>query len=116
MGRRLPAAATFLVAACLTLLVARAPVAGAQDVAAGRRKAAACQACHGLDGIAKLPDAPHLAAQPAAYLERELRAYRAGTRKSEVMAVVAKPLSDDDLRDLAAYYSAIQIEVKSVPQ
>lgn len=90
--------------------------AAAQDVAAGRRKAAACQACHGLDGLAKLPDAPHLAGQPAGYLARELRAYRAGTRRNEVMSVAAKPLSDEDIRDLADYYSAIQIEVKAVPQ
>jgi cytochrome c553 len=114
MSLRSTAAAGFSAAA---LLMAIAPSgAAAQDVAAGRRKAIACQACHGLDGIAKLPDAPSLAAQPASYLERELRAYRAGTRRSEVMAVAAKGLSDDDIRDLAAYYSAIQIEVKGVPQ
>jgi cytochrome c553 len=115
MSDRLPAVAALLAAAALPALLVAFP-AGAQDVASGRRKAAACQACHGLDGIAKLPDAPHLAAQPAPYLERELRAYRSGARKSEVMAVVAKPLGDDDIRDLAAYYSAVQIEVKSVPQ
>jgi len=90
--------------------------AAAQDVAAGKRKATACQVCHGLDGIAKLPDAPNLAGQPQAYLVRELSAYRSGTRKSEVMSVAAKSLSDSDIRDLAAYYAAIQIEVKSVPQ
>jgi cytochrome c553 len=115
MRDRLRAVAAWLAAAALPALLVALP-AGAQDVAAGRRKAAACQACHGLDGIAKLPDAPHLAAQPAPYLERELRAYRSGARRSEVMAVVAKSLSDDDIRDLAAYYSAVQIEVKSVPQ
>lgn len=91
------------------------PVA-AQDVAAGRRKAIACQACHGLDGLAKLPDAPHLAAQPAPYLERALRAYRGGERRNEVMSIAVKTLNDEDIRDLAAYYSAIQIEVKMVPQ
>jgi len=89
--------------------------AAAQDVAAGRRKAVACQACHGLDGIAKLPDAPHLAGQPEAYLARELNAYRTGARRNEVMSVAAKALSDQEVRDLAAYYSAIQIEVKAVP-
>lgn len=88
----------------------------AQDLAAGRKKAIACQACHGMDGIAKLPDAPNLAAQPAAYLERELRAYRSGARRNEVMSVAAKSLTDDDVRDLSAYYAAIQIEVKAVPQ
>lgn len=88
----------------------------AQDVAAGKRRAIACQACHGLDGIAKLPDAPNLAGQPASYLARELRAYRSGERRNEVMSIAAKPLSDQDIVDLAAYYAAIQIEVKSVPQ
>ena len=90
--------------------------AAAQDVAAGKRKAIACQACHGLDGIAKLPDAPNLAGQPESYLARELTAYRSGARRNEVMSVAAKSLSDSDIRDLAAYYSAIQIELKSVPQ
>lgn len=108
-------AAAGLSAAAFLIAVIPLEVA-AQDVAAGRRKAVACQACHGLDGISKLPDAPNLAAQPAPYLERELRAYRAGTRRNEVMAVAAKTLNDADIKDLSAYYSAIQIEVKAVPQ
>ena len=90
--------------------------AAAQDVAAGRNKAIACQTCHGLDGIAKVPDAPNLAGQPEAYLVRELNAYRSGARRNEVMSVAAKTLSDADIRDLAAYYAAIQIEVKSLPK
>jgi cytochrome c553 len=113
MSARSSAAAAL---AAAVVFVGTIPPASSQDVAAGRRKAIACQACHGLDGIAKLPDAPNLAAQPASYLERELRAYRAGTRRNEVMAVAAKGLSDADIKDLSAYYSAIQIEVKSVPQ
>jgi cytochrome c553 len=108
--------AAVLAAAAVLSASPLAPRAAAQDVAAGRNKAAACQACHGLDGMARLPDAPNIAAQPAAYLERELRNYRAGTRRNEVMSVAAKSLSDADIRDLAAYYSAIQIEVKSVPR
>lgn len=109
-------AAAFTAAAVLSGLLAAYGDAAAQDVAAGRRKAVACQACHGLDGIAKLPDAPHLAGQPAAYLARELNAYRSGARRNEVMSVAAKALSDQEIRDLAAYYAAIQIEVKAVPQ
>jgi cytochrome c553 len=114
---RAPASAAAVVAAAAcSVLAFFAGEASAQDVAAGKRKALACQACHGLDGIAKLPDAPHLAGQPAAYIERELRNYRAGTRRHEVMNVAARGLSDGDVRDLAAYYSAVRIEVKSVPQ
>lgn len=106
--------AALAAAACVALLAAGS--ASAQDVAAGRRKAVACQTCHGLDGIAKLPDAPHLAGQPAAYLVRELKAYRSGARRNEVMSVAAKSLSDDDIREIAAYYAAIQIEAKPPPQ
>lgn len=116
MSNRTISAAALAAAAVFASLGFIAGNVAAQDVAAGKRKAVACQACHGLDGMAKLPDAPHLAAQPAAYLERELRAYRSGSRRNEVMGVAAKGLSDEDIRDLAAYYAAIQIEVKAVPQ
>jgi len=115
MSTRRLSAAAFTAAAFLSSgLISHDALA--QDVAAGRKKATACQTCHGMDGIAKLPDAPHLAAQPAAYLERELRAYRSGARRNEVMSIAAKALSDDDIRDLAAYFAAIQIEVKAVPK
>jgi cytochrome c553 len=87
----------------------------AQDAEAGKRAAVACQACHGPDGLSRLPDAPHLAGQPAPYLERALRAYRSGERRNEVMNIAAKPLSDQDIRDLAAYYAVIQISVKTSP-
>jgi len=116
MSARSTFAAALAAAAVFVFLGFTGRPAAAQDVAAGKRKAIACQACHGFDGVAKLPDAPNLAAQPASYLERELRAYRAGTRSNEVMGVAAKALSDNDIRDLAAYYAAIKIEVTAVPQ
>ncbi len=68
-----------------------------------------------MDGLSKLPEAPHIAGQPVLYLERSLRAYRSGERRNEVMSVVAKTLSDEDIRNLAAYFSSIQIEAR-VPQ
>lgn len=105
-----------LAAAALLAAVASIPASAiAQDAAAGGRKAVACQACHGMDGLSRLPDAPHLAGQPAAYLERALRAYRDGERRNEVMSIAARALSDQDVRDLAAYYAAIQISVKTNP-
>lgn len=103
-----------LAAGALVALIAALPAA-AQNVAAGKNKALACQACHGADGISKLPDAPHLAGQPAVYLERALRAYRTGERRHEAMTVAAKNLSDADIRDLAAYFAAFQIEVRTQP-
>jgi cytochrome c553 len=99
---------------CATALVGAAvgAPAVAQDAAAGRRMAVACQACHGLDGLSKLPEAPHIAGQPVLYLERSLRAYRSGERRNEAMSVVARTLGDEEIRNLAAYYSSIKIEVQ----
>jgi cytochrome c553 len=74
--------------------------------------AAACGACHGANGIAVAPDAPHLAGQPAIYLAAQLRAYRSGARRHEQMNVVAKPLADGDIDALAAWFAAIRIEAK----
>jgi cytochrome c553 len=87
----------------------------AADVAAGRKKAAACVVCHGESGMSTLPNAPHLAGQPALYVAEQLRQFRSGRRPSEVMAVIAKSLSDQDVDDLAAWYEAIRIEAKPPP-
>jgi cytochrome c553 len=104
-----------LAASLVTLAIltsAGSASAEAADVAAGRRKALQCQACHGLDGLSKLPDAPHLAGQPERYLVRSLDEYRKGMRKNEMMTLVVKDLSDQDIADLAAYYAAIEISVR----
>jgi cytochrome c553 len=98
----------FAIALALLPLAASAPAAGG-EVAAGRRKALQCQTCHGLDGLSKLPDAPHLAGQPEQYLVKSLNEYRSGARKHDMMTLVAKALSDQDVADLAAYYAAIEI-------
>jgi cytochrome c553 len=98
-----------LAAAGLAVAGAAGP-ARADDVGAGRAKAQACAVCHGPAGLSTQPDAPSLAGQPALYLAAQLRAYRSGTRRHEVMAVMAKPLTDDDITHLAAWYSAIRIE------
>jgi len=95
----------FLLAAALL-----PPAAVAADAQAGRAKAAACAVCHGQNGISRLPDAPHLAGQPAVYAEEQLKSYRSGKRRHEVMNVVAKPLSDADIADLAAWFASIRIE------
>jgi cytochrome c553 len=97
----------------LALLCAALPALAQQgSLEAGRRKAQACAVCHGQLGLATAPDAPNLAGQPVTYVVTQLRAYRSGARRHEVMAVIAKPLSDEDIADLASWYSAIQVEVK----
>ncbi|MDP3085795.1 MAG: cytochrome c [Rubrivivax sp.] len=99
--------------ALLTALLALAALpAPARDTEAGRLKARACAVCHGPLGISSQPDAPHLAGQPAIYLAAQLRAYRSGARQHEVMAVMAKALTDDDIADLAAWFTSIRIEAQ----
>lgn len=66
-----------------------------------------CQACHGLDGLAKIPGAPHLAGQVEEYLVKALRAYRSGERKDEIMTVATRTLTDEDMEDLAAFYASL---------
>jgi cytochrome c553 len=85
--------------------------AAAADARAGRGKAIVCQACHGLDGLSKHPEAPNLAGQIENYLAKSLGEYRSGERKNEMMSIVAKDLSDEDIGNLAAFYAGIQIEV-----
>jgi cytochrome c553 len=109
------AAATQRAASLLAMAAAlcgAAVPARAQDAGAGQAKAQACAVCHGVMGLSVTPDAPNLAGQPAIYLAAQLRAYRSGERKHEVMAVMAKPLSDDDIRNLAAWFSSIRVEAK----
>jgi len=101
--------------ASVCLLVAASSACGAGDVKAGRAKALMCQACHGLDGLSKVPDAPNIAGQTEPYITMQLQAYKSGARKNDAMSVVAPTLSDNDIEDLAAYYSAIEISVGKLP-
>ena len=88
----------------------------AGDAKAGRAKALACQACHGLDGVSKVPDAPNLTGQVEGYLVTQLRAFKSGARKSEAMSVVAATLSDQDIDNLAAYYAGIEVKLGRLPE
>ncbi|MGH9697536.1 MAG: c-type cytochrome [Bryobacteraceae bacterium] len=97
------------------LLAAGVDVSAAGDVKTGRAKALMCQACHGLDGLSKTPDAPNIAGQIEPYLVAQLQAYKSGARKNDAMSVVAPSLSDKDIEDLAAYFSAIEINVGKMP-
>jgi cytochrome c553 len=82
------------------------------DVQAGRAKARMCTVCHGEFGVGVLPNAPNLAGQPEIYLAEQLKAYRSGKRSNEIMSVIAKPLTDAEIGDLAAWFASIAIEVK----
>lgn len=99
----------------IVALASSVDAAAAGDAKAGRAKALVCQACHGIDGLSKVPDAPNIAGQVEDYLVTQLQAFKSGARRSETMSVVASTLSDEDVRNLAAYFSAIEIKVGRIP-
>ncbi len=83
-----------------------APASGS----AGKEKSAACAGCHGENGISGNPAFPKLAGQQKDYLVIALKAYRDGTRKSDVMSGMAAGLGDADVDALAGYYASIRSE------
>ncbi|MEZ5831187.1 MAG: cytochrome c [Dongiaceae bacterium] len=99
------------VAAGLAMLATS--VAIAADADAGKKKVAStCAVCHGLDGIAKNPEAPNLAGENPAYIIKQLKAFKSGERKNEMMSIIAKDLSDDDMANVAAWFSKIKVTVE----
>ncbi|WP_146591630.1 c-type cytochrome [Puniceibacterium confluentis] len=78
----------------------------AADPAEGRKLAGQCRTCHGIDGFAKIPIAPHIGGEPAGYLAAQLTAFRDGSRTHEMMSVVAQSLSDQQIADLAAWFAS----------
>jgi cytochrome c553 len=79
----------------------------APDALVGKAKSQTCFACHGADGMGISANIPHIAAQPPLSLFYQLVQYREGMRKGGGMEVFAKSLSDGDIRDIAAYFSAL---------
>jgi cytochrome c553 len=88
-------------------LMASLPAQAAGDAKSGRQKALQCQACHGLDGLSKLPEAPNLAGQVEVYLAKALHDFKSGARQNEMMTAVSQTLSDEDIDNLAAYYARL---------
>ena len=79
------------------------------DVAAGKAKATAvCAACHGANGISNNDLWPNLRGQKAQYMIKQLKAFKAGTRKDPMMSPQAAMLSDQDIENVAAYYSSLK--------
>lgn len=104
-----------LVAAALLLAPLASPAAlpAAPDpIALGRDKYVQCASCHGSDGRATvIPQYPKIGGQSAPYLELALKAYRDGRRNgtfAAIMAEIAKPLSDADIANLAAYVETLE--------
>ena len=87
--------------------------ANAADRDAGKVQAMkACAVCHGPVGLSMVPNTPHLAGQPAPYLSEQLQRYRSGDRRHEVMAVIARALTDEQIDNLSEWFGAIRIEAR----
>ena len=105
---------TWIIAA-MGIALATAALADDGNPTAGKAKAeaAGCFACHGADGIATQNGlalskfVPNLAAQPNLYLQFQLVYFRNGVRKNELMGAMAQSLSDEDVRNLAAYFASL---------
>jgi len=93
--------------ASLLLVTANIGMA-AGDAAAGKTKSATCAGCHGAVGVSANPLWPNLAGQQSGYLVKQLKAFRDGGRADPMMAPMAKPLSDADIDNLAAYFSTLK--------
>ena len=95
--------------ACLLV----AGTAGARDLAAGKLRAQqACATCHGVYGKAQMPMTPNLAGQVPDYMAYQLRNYKTGKRAHEVMSVIAKSLSEEDIDNVVAWYTSIKVSVE----
>ena len=77
----------------------------AQDAAAGAQKAQPCFACHGANGNSVVPQFPSLAGQTARYIYLQLRDFQEGRRTDPVMQPLAKPLTREDMFDIAAFFA-----------
>ena len=86
-------------------------VLAAGDPVAGKTKTAACAACHNADGNATIAINPKLAGQHAGYLAKQIKEFQSGARVDAVMGSMVATLSEQDIEDVAAYYS----EQKSAP-
>lgn len=84
------------------------PASAQGDAAAGEAKAGTCVACHGPEGISPNDLWPNLAGQRHAYLIKQMKAFKDGTRSDPMMSPMAAPLSDADIQDLAAYFSSLK--------
>jgi cytochrome c553 len=91
----------------LVALSINVQTAMAGDAAAGKARASACAACHGANGISANEMWPNLAGQKETYLAKQIKAFRDGDRKDPMMAPMVAGLSDDDIANLAAYFSSL---------
>jgi cytochrome c553 len=98
---------TLLTLGIVALSLHAGAVLAAGDAQAGKAKAASCAGCHGANGEGKDPY-PKLAGKSEDEIVKALKEYKAGTRTNAVMKALVKPLSDQDMANLGAYYASLK--------
>jgi len=83
------------------------PSARAADIAAGKEKAGLCVGCHGENGISQMENIPSLAGQPDQFIQWQLVYFRAGARKNEQMQPIVDQITNEDIRNLGAYFASL---------
>ncbi len=79
----------------------------ADAVAAGKQKAEMCAACHGDNGISQTENIPSLAGQQDQFIQWQLVFFRSGSRKNEQMQAIVEQISNEDIRNLGAYFASL---------
>ena len=97
----------------ILLLAVSATSLASGDAEAGQAKSATCMACHGLAGNSTIPNYPKLAGQGEGYIFKQLQEFKSGTRDNAIMTGVVSLLSEQDMIDIAAYYSIQTISENS---
>jgi cytochrome c553 len=105
-----------LLIASVAALAAMGTAQAAGDATAGKNKSATCAGCHGMDGNSANPAWPKLAGQHPQYIAKQLANFKADERVDPVMGPQAKGLSEQDMADLAAYFSAQKVALGSTPE
>ena len=104
---------TIIILATVLLASFSSSIIAAGDAEAGQTKSATCMGCHGLAGNSAIATFPKLAGQGEAYLLKQLQNFKSGERNNAIMAGVASLLSEQDMMDIAAYYSIQTISENS---
>jgi cytochrome c553 len=94
-------------AALLAAIFGGGSMAAAADLAAGKAKAEICAGCHGENGVSTTENIPSLAGQQDQFIQWQLVYFRAGSRKNEAMQPIVEQLSNDDIRNLGAYFASL---------
>jgi len=105
----------FTIFAGAVLAVAAQSAMAGGNPAAGQQKSQTCAACHGKTGNSQNAMYPKLAGQYQSYLYHALKAYKSGDRQNPIMSGMVANLSDQDMQDLAAYFSSQEAAIQVLP-